>query len=483
MSILLAGLSLVIGTASCKSSEDGSKAGPSAAKTGLPDTPAAVVAEPPKVAKPDESGIAWIENDYAAALKLAQGEGKPLLIDMWADWCHTCLAMKKGTLRDLGLSAISADFVWLAIDTEHPSSAKVMELFVPKVWPTFFVVSPTDESVQAIHAGSAPVAEFREFLLRGASGHLQVLQADGALLPNSPLAHLRSGDRARMQDEYAEAAAHYAAAREAGGENWDRAATTVKNQIAALAKLENKLACAEFAGAEVDFMAEQHNSSGADFMYWVSDCAKALKRPAAEALLDKALKGMRAILKDSEAALSYDDRSDALATARSIANKLGFPDLAATLALQQRALLAKAVSEAATPMEEMTYAWHQVEVHEYLGKGHAILPWIEALEAKLPNEYDPPYRRGWLLLKLGRHEEAHAAVARALPLALGARRGRILGLDAAIYKAEGNTEKEREVRVAIVSHFESLAPGLSPKKRLLKAKAELAKMDAMPASQ
>ena len=39
------------------------------------------------------SGIQWIENDYDKAIAEAKAANKPLLIEMWAGWCHTCLAM------------------------------------------------------------------------------------------------------------------------------------------------------------------------------------------------------------------------------------------------------------------------------------------------------------------------------------------------------------------------------------------------------
>ena len=211
-----------------------------------------------------------------------------------------------------------------------------------------------------------------------------------------------------------------------------------------------------------------------DFLYYAASCAEALEEPETTQLRTRSLEAVRAILADDDAALSNDDRSDALATARAIALELKNESLAKTLATEQQALLKKAAAQAGTALEEMTYIWHQVEVHAFLGQGEAILPWVEALEAKLPNEYDPPYRRAWLLLKLDRHAEAHTAVARALPLAHGARKGRILSLDADIFKAEGNKEKEHERRAAVVAHYEGLPTGMASAKKLANAKKALA---------
>jgi len=38
--------------------------------------------------------------DLAEGLAVAQREGKPVLIDMWATWCKNCLTMDKTTLQD-----------------------------------------------------------------------------------------------------------------------------------------------------------------------------------------------------------------------------------------------------------------------------------------------------------------------------------------------------------------------------------------------
>ncbi len=394
---------------------------------------------------------------------------------MWADWCHTCLAMKKGPLADAGLSEVSNRFVWLAVDTEEPSSAAVMDSFPPKVWPTFFVVSP-DETVQASLQGSASVKGFREFLQRGAQAHLQGLE--GTLAEGTPLDHMRRGDQAWMGDAYQEAAGHFASARQAADKDWPLWASALKNEIAALHKLPNKAPCAELAAAHATRMAAEHNSSGVDFLYYGSDCASALADDEAKALLTNISEAVKGILEDDAAALSTDDRSDAMGMRRGVLLKLDQGEEAKELAKAQKALLASAVAAAQSPLEEMTYVWHQVEVHAFLEEGEAILPWVMELEAKLPLEYDPPYRLAWLYLSMGRYPEAHKAIARALPKTSGARHGSFLSLQAAIYNAEGNSAKEREVRTAVVTHFEGLEKGRANAKKLAKAQEALAAMSA-----
>jgi thiol:disulfide interchange protein DsbD len=55
------------------------------------------------------------------ALKKAQGEGKPVVIDFRADWCAACLEMEEKTFPDQGLQLLSGQFVMLRFDATQDS--------------------------------------------------------------------------------------------------------------------------------------------------------------------------------------------------------------------------------------------------------------------------------------------------------------------------------------------------------------------------
>ncbi len=430
---------------------------------------------PPKT--PSSGSIVWIEDDYPAALEKAKRLGKPLLIDMWADWCHTCLAMKKGTLQDPGLSPLADSVVWLSIDSENPKNAYAMATFSPRVWPSFFVVSPVNESVQATQLGSCSVREFRSFVERGSAGHLSQLEDGGFLQEDSPLLHLRMADRAVLAQDLDEAAKQYAEALRYGGDTWEHAPVTYKKQLSALSRSEDKTACTKLAQTALPTMIATPSSASTDFVYYASTCADALEGEQAQKAYRKTLtNALDTILAAPNAALSSDDRSDALATSRSISEKIGDQEAARQYALQQQALLKTAVAGAQSAKEEMTYVWHQVEVHAYLEQGEAILPWVQKLTLALPNEYDPPYRLAWLFSKMKRYDEALDAITIALPLAQGARKGRVLSLQADIYKSQGNAAAERASRQAVVAHYKALAKGMVSPSKITRAEEALAKL-------
>jgi len=53
------------------------------------------------------SGIHFISDDFSGALARARAEGKPLFVDAWAPWCHSCVSMKTYVFPDGVLSSVT----------------------------------------------------------------------------------------------------------------------------------------------------------------------------------------------------------------------------------------------------------------------------------------------------------------------------------------------------------------------------------------
>ncbi|HEU4385453.1 MAG TPA: cytochrome c biogenesis protein CcdA [Anaeromyxobacteraceae bacterium] len=65
----------------------------------------------------------WLRQDEAAALALARAEGRPVIIDFWADWCAACLELDRAAWSDPRVRQEAKRFVALKMDGTQDSDA------------------------------------------------------------------------------------------------------------------------------------------------------------------------------------------------------------------------------------------------------------------------------------------------------------------------------------------------------------------------
>ena len=457
----LAALAAALGPGCQKSSEEGRADPPAAA----PTAPAAEAPPPGAAAKTTQAPatrqvhIPWISDDYAAALERAKAEKKPIFIDMWAPWCHTCLAMKQEVLVDPSMEPFLDRFVWLEIDTDRPVNAKLLTRLHIDVWPTFYILSPEKEAVQARHLGAASIAQLRELLIQGEAGHQDAMARSGTLPAGSPMAFVRAGDRAAAAGQLTAAARSYGEALTAAPPDWPRTADVLVKRIAALGRSGDMGGCADLAMREVGRAAQGMTASVTDFSFYADSCADDLDETRARVLRERLSAAVRGVLESPKSALSLDDQSDAWLRLRELAEKLGDEKGARAMAVRQRELLDRAVAQAKTALGRMTYVWPRSEVYVYLGEGQKLVPELEQLAVDLPKEYDPPYRLAWVSLRIGALDQALGAATRAAEMAYGPRKGRALAMVAEVHKARGDQKAERAARKAVVDYYASLPAG------------------------
>ncbi len=406
-----------------------------------------------------EGPIRWFHDDYTAALGEAKQKKIPLVIDVWAPWCHTCLSMKHYVLKDPSMAAFADRFVWLALDTDKPSAAAVLEKFPVRAWPTFFVISPLDESVQARFQGSATLDQFRGFLAQGEKGHLDASAKEGALKPDDPLFLVRQGDRAALSGDLSGAEEAWTAALEKAAPDWERRPDVLVSRISALFHGEKWSACVDLGDAAMDQTGNSARAS--DFLIYATMCARSLDQNDEDirAFYHRAVKRLEDLDSNPQAPLSYDDRSDGLHILRDIHEALGDKDAAHAAAERQRALLDEAAKNARSAEAAATYNWPRAEVYVFLGRGADLIPSLAASAEALPDDYDPPYRLAWVALKEGDLERALGAANQALRLVYGPRKGRVLELVAEIQKARGDRQAECAAWQEAVKLYESLPDG------------------------
>lgn len=404
--------------------------------------------------------ISWVSDDYPAALAAARQADKPLVIDLWAPWCHSCRSMQHTVLAGEGMVTAAPRFVWLAMNTDTPAATVTTSKYPQSAWPTFLVVDPFTETVQARHVGTASPAQFRAFLDEGERAFVDARGKAGALGPKDPRRHMRAGDQAAMKGDHAAAATAYAEALKVAPAKWP-------GRAAARVSLAAELSAADRAGECVDLglktkVAAAEGPSAADFVAITTGCAD--KLPDADPRKTKLRKAgaaaLAAITGDAKAPLSPDDRADALGMLRGLQDTLGDKDAARKTAETARALLDAAVEKADSPAHAATFNMARVDVYTYLGQGEALVAPLQANVDALPTEYDPPYRLAQLLMKLGRPDDARKAAEAALARVQGPRTARALKLLIDVHTARKDAAAVAEIQAKLTA-FEQANP---PKK-------------------
>ncbi|MDQ3299669.1 MAG: hypothetical protein M3619_24080, partial [Myxococcota bacterium] len=269
--------------------------------------------------------------------------------------------------------------------------------------------------------------------------------------------------------------------------DWPRKADALVSLISSKHKRKDLVGCVELAEKALDETGTA--ASATDFLYRAMACATELAKDSTDAavlarvqkLRERAVARWQKLVDDPAAALSIDDRSDAMANLREALIVLGRKDEAKAVAEKQRALVDDAAAKAPTPMAAMTYLWPRAELYVFLERPLDLVPDVEKLAAALPKEYDPPARLGWLYFKAGKLDDAAKWTDRALLLAYGPRKVRVLTQRADIAKAQGDRSAERLFREEIVKTLERLPPGQATPAVITKAKQSLTDLDKPPA--
>jgi thioredoxin-like negative regulator of GroEL len=176
----------------------------------------------PTDASGDASGpsIQW-EKDFKGALKKARVEGRPLLVDFWADWCHWCHQLDATTYRDPAVVAATAAFVPVKVNTEGSLTEKQISAdYGVETLPTIAFLSPQGHVVLVREKFEEPAAFARTVEVARTTA-VDVMAWEDALSrdKNDPAAlaslgaHLFALERLDQSRELLERAAKHDAAR------------------------------------------------------------------------------------------------------------------------------------------------------------------------------------------------------------------------------------------------------------------------------
>ncbi|OLC20001.1 MAG: hypothetical protein AUH38_00835 [Deltaproteobacteria bacterium 13_1_40CM_68_24] len=377
--------------------------------------------------------LTFIEDDHPKALAAARAAQKPLFIDFWATWCHSCLSMQRFVLSDAGMKPISDGLVWSSVETERETNKAVVEKYPVDAWPTFLIVDPDNEAVLGRFLGSGTVQDMRAFVQDG----IRAYREKGR--PADPAwAAQRDGDAARNRGNLEATADAYGRAVQLSAPDEPQRPERLNLYMLALLRLKDFRSCVRTGLAEAGHTPD--SALGVDFQSYAFACARELPPgdPDAVRMRLLAMARVQEIVAKPDAPLAADDRSDALANLAEMLDVAGrHPE--AVSAMEERArVLESAAAAAPDATLASTFDAHRTETYLYLKEARKAEHLLARREKEMPQDYNPPARLARVLLEEKKLTEAEAAVDRALAkMDRGQRRVGVLALKAKILQAEG----------------------------------------------
>jgi thiol:disulfide interchange protein len=100
-----------------------------------------------------QAPVKWEEN-YANAVKRAQTEKKPILLDLWAEWCPPCQYLKTKVFPTPEAQAALAKVVPLSVMVEYkdrkqiPEGVRMAKQFNLEAYPTLIMLDSNGKEVR-----------------------------------------------------------------------------------------------------------------------------------------------------------------------------------------------------------------------------------------------------------------------------------------------------------------------------------------------
>lgn len=378
--------------------------------------------------------------------------------------------MRAYVFTDPSLKRHAGRFVWLSIDAEKKINASFRTKYPLPALPSYYVVDPATERVTVRHVGGMTVDQLHQFLdgavaawTRGAGG----APADLALARADSLYGAGSDSLA---------AAGYRAALAAAPAGWESYGRATDALLFALSRLGDDAGILEVAEAALprvkgtpvwSSVASYGLGAAAALPESLPQRADAIARYEAE---------VHALLADTTLGLTGDDVSGLYISLLDARQSVGDSAGARRAAEAWSAHLERAAAKGRNAHERSVYDSHRLSAFLELGQPERAVPFLQAAEAELPDDYNPPARLATAYRAMKRWDDAIAASDRALARSYGPRRFLLWNTRIGIFTDKGDTTAARAALESALAEAEAMPEGQRSPRTINGFKKQLAEL-------
>lgn len=394
--------------------------------------------------------ITFVVDDYATAREQARAAHKPLFVEAWASWCHSCLSLRAFVLHDPALRPLADRFVWLSVDTEKPASSAFLTKYVSESWPTLWVVDATSETPILKWQRTATASELKLMLEDAA----QVV-ANGHVDGEAGAAAVR-GDRAVAAGDPAAATKEYRAAIGAAAADWARRPRVVDALEQQLVATKDWFGCVDLAMAELPDMAP--GTPRADVAVTALECARSVPKWSSKRQEMAPLVAIiRRMALDPNHPILADDRSSLFQALVGYYKAEGDAATAKQTARAWSSFLDEVAAHATSTATRVVFDDHRVEAYVELGEPERAIPMLQASERDLPEDPAPPTLLARAYVAQQKWGDALAAIERALVHEFGPHKLRAYEAKFEILFAKGDKPRAKKTLEEAISFGEKQA--------------------------
>jgi len=104
--------------------------------------------------------LTWIIDDFDAASAEAAASGKPLLVDLYADWCGPCVTLGEQYFTSDEMFPVLSKFVLLRLDVDNPAVAPYAQQYNVSAIPCVVIAQADGTEIDRIVGTTPTIAEY-----------------------------------------------------------------------------------------------------------------------------------------------------------------------------------------------------------------------------------------------------------------------------------------------------------------------------------